>query len=419
VAQTLTLLMLGTGTTGASIGLALRRAGENFQRIGYDPDPQTLRKAQQLGAVDRIVNNPAGAASEADLVLLNLPGPNSLPTVEAIAGRLKADTVVLSTAGLHGPAMDPVRERLAPNHPCVAAVPFLGPLAALFDAEGEASADRFDGGMLGIVAPQGTPEGAVEICMDLAMVLHATPFFLEAAELDSVTATSEEIPSLLAAAAVESLQVNPGWRDQRRLVGRPFARLASLVGGKAGSELASELIFNRGPLISRLDALAEELGAGCMLDTQLIPRKDRDPTPVKLSLNRDQLRAVFSDPLLAAQFAQPAKCLPQPGEEICATARRTCMISPYGDVFPCLVFPVPAGNLREKSFREIWTGSPLLRDLRTKTVDDLRGARGVGAFRCGALALIEDGDFLGPFRRGDEMAEIAAEATRGLGDGLP
>lgn len=261
MAQTLTLLMLGTGTTGASIGLALRRAGENFQRIGYDPDPQTLRKAQQLGAVDRIVNNPAGAASEADLVLLNLPGPNSLPTVEAIAGRLKADTVVLSTAGLHGPAMDPVRERLAPNHPCVAAVPFLGPLAALFDAEGEASADRFDGGMLGIVAPQGTPEGAVEICMDLAMVLHATPFFLEAAELDSVTATSEEIPSLLAAAAVESLQVNPGWRDQRRLVGRPFARLASLVGGKAGSELASELIFNRGPLISRLDALAEELGA--------------------------------------------------------------------------------------------------------------------------------------------------------------
>src|SRR3990172_3922846 len=223
--------MLGTGTTGASIGLALRRAGENFQRIGYDPDPQTLRKAQQLGAVDRIVNNPAGAASEADLVLLNLPGPNSLPTVEAIAGRLKADTVVLSTAGLHGPAMDLVRERLAPNHPCVAAVPFLGPLAALFDAEGEASADRFDGGMLGIVAPQGTPEGAVEICMDLARILHATPFFLEAAELDSVTATSEEIPSLLAAAAVESLQVNPGWRDQRRLVGRPFARLPRRPGG--------------------------------------------------------------------------------------------------------------------------------------------------------------------------------------------
>ena len=208
-------------------------------------------------------------------------------------------------------------------------------------------------------------------------------------------------------------------------------RVTRIPGSHARSLRALRLLKERGviiliksPLMSLnseeyrgIAALAEELGAGCMLDTQLIPRKDRDPTPVKLSLNRDQLRAVFSDPLLAAQFAQPAKCLPQPGEEICATARRTCMISPYGDVFPCLVFPVPAGNLREKSFREIWTGSPLLRDLRTKTVDDLRGARGVGAFRCGALALIEDGDFLGPFRRGDEMAEIAAEATRGLGDG--
>jgi len=209
-------------------------------------------------------------------------------------------------------------------------------------------------------------------------------------------------------------------------------RVTRIPGSHARSLRALRLLKERGviiliksPLMSLnseeycgIAALAEELGAGCMLDTQLIPRKDRDPTPVKLSLNRDQLRAVFSDPLLAAQFAQPAKCLPQPGEEICATARRTCMISPYGDVFPCLVFPVPAGNLREQSFREIWTGSPLLRDLRTKTVDDLRGgAKPAPGFRCSALALIEDGDFLGPFRRGDEMAEIAAEATRGLGDG--
>ncbi len=261
MAQTLTLLLLGTGTTGASIGLALRRAGEHFHRVGFDPDPQTLRKAQQAGAVDRTVNNPAGAAAEADLVLLNLPAPNSLRTVEAIADRLKAETVVLSTAGLHGDAIHPVRERLAPNHPLVGAVPFLGPLSVLSQIEAEPSADLFDGGMLGIVAPPGTPEGAVDICMDLAAILHATPFFLEAAELDSVTATSEGIPSILAAAAVESLQVNPGWRDQRRLVGRSFARLAGLVEAETGTEWASQLISNRGPLLLRLDALAEELGS--------------------------------------------------------------------------------------------------------------------------------------------------------------
>jgi hypothetical protein len=78
-----------------------------------------------------------------------------------------------------------------------------------------------------------------------------------------------------------------------------------------------------------------------------------------------------------------------------------------------MVYPVPAGNLREKSFQEIWTGSPLLQDLRTKTVDDLRGeAKAIGGFRCSALALIENGDFLGPFARGEEMAEVQAQASR-------
>ena len=89
------------------------------------------------------------------------------------------------------------------------------------------------------------------------------------------------------------------------------------------------------------------------------------------------------------------------------------MISPYGDLYPCMVYPVPAGNLREKSFHEIWNGSPLLQDLRTKSVDDLRGgAKAIPGFRCSALALIENGDFLGPFSRGEEMAGIQAQAVR-------
>jgi MoaA/NifB/PqqE/SkfB family radical SAM enzyme len=164
--------------------------------------------------------------------------------------------------------------------------------------------------------------------------------------------------------------------------------------------------------------LAEELGAGYGFDPMLVPMRDGSRAPLDLGLDRDGLRDYFSDPVLAKEFFQPVKCLPQPGEEICGTGRRTCMISPYGDVFPCGVHPIPAGNLREKSFHEIWTGSPLLKDLRTKTVDDLRGgAKATPGFRCSALALIEQGDFLGPFRRGEALAEIQAEAARARAGG--
>jgi len=255
MAENISILILGTGSTAASMGLALRRAGENFNRIGYDPDPATARQAQQAGAVDKVISHPRGAAEEADLVLLNLSSPHALWAAEAIAERLKPDTVVLSTVGLRDAAMQAVRMRLAPKNLCLGAVPFLAPTEVV----GESAADMFEKGMLGIVAPPGTPEGAVQICMDLAAILGATPFFLESAELDSVTATSEEIPSVLAAALLESLQVNPGWRDQRRLVGRSFAQLAGLIERRAGGGWAEELIANRGPLIARLEALAQEL----------------------------------------------------------------------------------------------------------------------------------------------------------------
>jgi MoaA/NifB/PqqE/SkfB family radical SAM enzyme len=159
-------------------------------------------------------------------------------------------------------------------------------------------------------------------------------------------------------------------------------------------------------------ALAEELGAGYGFDPLLIPRRDGDATPLALAPSRDEMRRFFADPVLARELAQPVRCLPQKGEELCGSGRRTCMISPYGEVFPCGVHPTPAGNIRERRFLDIWRGSPLLQSLRRTTVESLRnGVEARPGFRCSALALIEEGDFLGPFPRGEALARIATEAV--------
>jgi len=262
MAEPIRVLILGTGTVGASIGLALGRAGQNFDRVGYDPRSQTAQQAHKTGAVDRLIHQPARAAGEADLVLLTLPPMQAVDAAAAIAGNLRPETVVLCTFRLQVKLMDPLRETLGPANPCLGAVPFLGPQRALAqDGDPEASAaDAFGGGMLGIVAPPGTPQGAIEICLDLAAILGATPFFLDPTELDSVTATSDELPAVVAAAMLQSLTANPGWRDQQRLVGRPFARLTGLLEGSS-AELAAEWVANRGPLVARLEAIAEEMAA--------------------------------------------------------------------------------------------------------------------------------------------------------------
>jgi MoaA/NifB/PqqE/SkfB family radical SAM enzyme len=162
-----------------------------------------------------------------------------------------------------------------------------------------------------------------------------------------------------------------------------------------------------------LMALAESLGAGCGFDPMLVPRRDGDRTPLALGASARDLREFFGDPVLAREWAQPVPCVPERGDELCGSARRTCMISPYGEVFACAVHPLPAGTLRERSFDEIWNHAPLLQAIRGKTVADLRaGAGGAGSFRCSALALIEDGDYLGRFRRGEAMARVHAEARK-------
>jgi prephenate dehydrogenase len=260
MAQPVKVLILGTGTVGASIGLALRRAGAGFERIGFDPDPQKAQQAEKAGAVDRLVRNPAGAARQADLAILSLPGIVAVEAAEVIAGNLPPETIVLFTHRLQSQLLEQLRAKLRPDNPCLGTVPFVGPAQALAPSSDIdiPAAGLFDGGQLGIVAPAGTPEGAIEIALDLAAILGATPFFLDSAELDSVTATSDELPGVVAAALLESLEANPGWRDQQRLVGRPFARLAGLLEADP-AEVAAEWNANRASLLARLDALAESL----------------------------------------------------------------------------------------------------------------------------------------------------------------
>ncbi len=52
------------------------------------------------------------------------------------------------------------------------------------------------------------------------------------------------------------------------------------------------------------------------------------------------------------------------GAKGCIAGQLICLIDVDGNVLPCSYFPKPAGNLREKSFMEIWENSELFKELR-------------------------------------------------------
>jgi radical SAM protein with 4Fe4S-binding SPASM domain len=81
----------------------------------------------------------------------------------------------------------------------------------------------------------------------------------------------------------------------------------------------------------------------------------------------------------------------------CMAGTEYCRIMPQGEVTPCPYMTVVAGNLREKSFQEIWETSPVLLELREAS--RLKGRCGVcefnrlcGGCRCRAHAAY--GDYL-------------------------
>lgn len=52
------------------------------------------------------------------------------------------------------------------------------------------------------------------------------------------------------------------------------------------------------------------------------------------------------------------------GGKGCIAGQTICFINSEGDVLPCSYFPEPAGNVFDKSLKEIWDTSPLFEDLR-------------------------------------------------------
>ena len=83
----------------------------------------------------------------------------------------------------------------------------------------------------------------------------------------------------------------------------------------------------------------------------------------------------------------------------CSAGHSACYISPYGELYPCVQFPLPSGNVRKQRFIDIWKHSPQLAEVRSIRTRDLPVCSGCahvsGCSRCPGLAYME-GNMRGP-----------------------
>jgi len=162
-----------------------------------------------------------------------------------------------------------------------------------------------------------------------------------------------------------------------------------------------------------VEALAHEVGAHFTIDPTITPRMDGDRSILALGIRSEALRHVFRDPGLVGDVkefcAPPPPANEDPLEELpCSAGHSFCYLSPYGDVYPCVQFPLPCGNVRKQKFAEIWQRSLALNEVRSIRARDLPVCSACGhvssCTRCPGLAYME-GDMRGPSPQDCEKSE--------------
>jgi radical SAM protein with 4Fe4S-binding SPASM domain len=151
-------------------------------------------------------------------------------------------------------------------------------------------------------------------------------------------------------------------------------------------------------------ALAAELGVECTLDPTVTPMMDGNRSTVDLGVEQGVLRQVFRDASLVGDVDEFCAIPAQAGESElestpCSAGHTACYVSPYGDVFPCVQFPLPTGNVRQQRFIDIWRHSDQMNEVRSIRLKDLTTCTSCthvsNCTRCPGLAFME-GSMRGP-----------------------
>ena len=287
--MTIQVTIIGLGQIGSSAGMALGKYKGDIVRVGHDKSRDAVNFAHEHDAVDKTTLTLSGAVKDADIVLLALPLQELLPVVEHIAQDLKEDALVLDTAPLKIPLIHQIEELLPKSVNYISVTPVIKAeyLDEIKHGYETAHEDLFSESLMGVVVSQTAHEKAVNMTLNLIQLLGASPYFIDAAEIDGLMSTIHLMPQLLAAVMLDISQNSPAWREASKFAGKHFSQMTNSFGkDEMDGELAVWMEMNQenttrliDDLIAALETLREK--------TSSPDREELSETFGKLQQTRD------------------------------------------------------------------------------------------------------------------------------------
>jgi prephenate dehydrogenase len=240
-----TVGIVGLGAVGASIGLALARGRRT---LGVDTSAENLQEAVRLGAISR----PCRDLSELEgcrTIFVAVP-PGSVVEVSRQLLAVTSSTIVDVASVKSQIARSVTSSRFVPSHP-LAGTHLGGP--------GAARADLFAGATWAVCPGLRTSRRRLLATEGLIRSMGAEPLRMEAAEHDSVVASTSHLPHVVASGLVHVL----GRHDRgvsRRLVGPGFLDTTRIA--RANPDLWAEITLrNRSEVGRSIDEIVERLNS--------------------------------------------------------------------------------------------------------------------------------------------------------------
>ena len=196
------LVIVGVGSIGASLGLALRREGFVKKVTGVGRGLENLKVAQQRGAIDEYSTDAASAVANADMVFLAVPMGTMRATLQSIKDSLPANAIVTDGGSTKGSVIKDFAEvfgsteQFVPGHP-IAGTEKSGAAAAIHDL--------YKNRRVLLTPDAETNAGALKLVREMWQVTGAKVEEMSAEHHDTVLAATSHLPHMLAFGLVDSL----------------------------------------------------------------------------------------------------------------------------------------------------------------------------------------------------------------------
>ncbi|MCG8429590.1 MAG: radical SAM protein [Candidatus Omnitrophica bacterium] len=172
--------------------------------------------------------------------------------------------------------------------------------------------------------------------------------------------------------------------------------------------------------IQPLRELARSLGCRASFSFTVIPRVDLSTDILKLRLEGSEIREVFERD---DSFTRDIRYGGVPNyKPLCAAGFNSLYISPYAEVYPCVVLRESCGNFRTHTLSRMWD-APVFRKLRAVRFEDLTRCSACSEAsycdRCIGLAWMEKGSMYDISPHDCTLARVRREVVEDSGGRAP